>query len=63
MPLPTMIAPTSPALATCSCWCLGDGGRERTDAEYGHLFAEAGFSIRRRITLPSLFVVYELASH
>lgn len=41
---------------------LGDGGRERTDAEYQRLFTHAGFSIVRRSTLPSLFVAYELAS-
>ncbi len=40
---------------------LGDGGRERTEAEYEALFARAGLDLRRRITLPSLFDVFELA--
>jgi hypothetical protein len=39
---------------------LGDGGRERTVDEYEALFERAGLRLSRRITLPSLFVVFEL---
>jgi SAM-dependent methyltransferase len=39
---------------------LGDGGRERTLDEYRQLFQDAGLQIRRDVTLPSLFHVFEL---
>ena len=40
---------------------LTGSGRERTSAEYERLFAGAGFRVERRILLPSLFTVFELA--
>jgi SAM-dependent methyltransferase len=39
---------------------LGDGGRERTVAEYEALFARAGLRLLERTTLPSLFDVFSL---
>lgn len=39
---------------------LGDGGRERTAAEFDALWPRAGLRCRRVITLPSLFKVFEL---
>lgn len=39
---------------------FSDGGRERTDAEYQTLFRVAGFTIKRKTLLPSLYMVYEL---
>ena len=40
---------------------LGDGGRERSLAEYHALFESAGLSMVRQTLLPSLFSVFELA--
>ncbi len=39
---------------------LGDGGRERTMAEFEALWARAGLRQSRVVTLPSLFRVFEL---
>lgn len=39
---------------------LSEGGRERTEGEYKNLFRAAGFEIRRRTLLPSLFCVFDL---
>lgn len=39
---------------------LGDGGRERTAAEFAALWQRAGLRLTRRITLPSTFEVFEL---
>lgn len=61
-PLPADDRPDFARLSDMLMLVLGDGGRERTDDEYERLFTSGGFSIRRRSTLPSLFVVYELAS-
>jgi hypothetical protein len=60
-PLPTDDRPDFAKLADMLMLLLGDGGRERTDADYERVFANANLKIRRRITLPSLFVVYDLA--
>jgi hypothetical protein len=37
-----------------------DSGRERTQHEFDHLFASAGFRVARVLKLPSLFRVFEL---
>ncbi len=39
---------------------LGDGGRERTEAEFEALFERSGLRVDRRVVLPSLFDVFEL---
>lgn len=59
-PLPTDDRPDFAKLADMLMLVLGEGGRERTDDEYEMLFASAGFALRARHTLPSLFVAYEL---
>lgn len=41
---------------------LGKGGRERTESEYESMFKKAGLDLRRQVTLPSLFDVFELLS-
>ena len=40
---------------------FGEGGRERSQAEYEALFTSAGLDVVGQTTLPSLFEVYELA--
>ena len=60
-PLPADGRPDFAKVSDLVMLVLGDGGRERTEPEYRRLFADAGFSVRRRTVLPSLFVVFELA--
>ena len=60
-PLPADGRPDFAKVSDLVMLVLGDGGRERTEPEYRRLFVDAGFSVRRRTVLPSLFVVFELA--
>ncbi len=61
MPVPDGPAPSFAKVMDLEMLILTGSGRERTSAEYERLFAGAGFRVERRILLPSLFTVFELA--
>ncbi len=61
MPVPEGPAPSFAKVMDLEMLILTGSGRERTSAEYERLFTGVGFRVERRIPLPSLFTVFELA--